>query len=104
MILAGGFAGEILLVADLNGISGIELIYLTILNIDGGDPILGSSHDVGLVKAHFVGAGGDPLIPVHIAVAKSEMPFAYDTGMIALRAQHLRQGQFSRIDQQRGSA
>src|SRR3546814_9020867 len=49
----------------------------------------------------FRSPGRDRAVPVDLAVAEAQMPFADDAGGIARLFQHMRQGELPRPDQRR---
>ena len=77
--LAGvGFAA----VVHADGILRVEVAHLAIFYIDAGYAVACGGHDEGVVKAHICRSGGDGPVPVNIAAAQAQVPFADGGGAV----------------------
>ena len=73
----GFFAGVgLALVVDLDGVCRVELAYLAVFDIDAGNAVACGGHDEGVVEADIGRGRGDGFVPVDVAAAQSEVPFA----------------------------
>lgn len=64
MLFASRFAGEVVLVAYLNGVGGAQAIYSPIFEVDAGYPIACGSHNVRVFEAHLLRPWGDERVSV----------------------------------------
>ena len=85
-----GLAREVLVVADLNGVVGIETHDAAVLHIDRRHAIHGGCDDAGIVETYLARPRRDALVPVYLAYAHAEMPFADGRCGVAGTLEHLR--------------
>ena len=71
------------LVADLDGIVGIEADDAVVLDVDARHAVARGRDDEAVVEADFERAGLDLAVPIGLAVAEAEVPFADDAGGVA---------------------
>ena len=95
---------EIMFVAHLYRIFRIKPDHLTVTHIDGRDTVIGGSNEAGIVEADGIGRRSNPSVPVHVAVAHSEMPFADGSGIVTGLLHHFRQCRDVHGDEKRGIA
>ena len=67
----------------MDGVGGVEVYDAVVVDVDGGDAVGGGGEEEGVVEAGFVGAGLDFGVPVDVAVAEADVPFAYEAGGVA---------------------
>lgn len=81
---AGGVGADFFLVADFDGIVGVEVNDVAIVDVNGGDAVAGGGHDEAVVEAEVEWAGFDFAVPVGAAIrAEAEVPLADDGGFVA---------------------
>src|SRR5690606_23802863 len=104
VVQAGRFPLKVFAVVYVDGIGGISAYDGSVFYIDGGDPVLCSGHNEGIVETDLIRSGRYPSIPVYLSGAKAQMPLAYYSGVITSLLQHFGQRLLLCIDQQRCGA
>ena len=101
MVAAERLAGKRAVVADADGILGIEICNATILDKDAGHAIAGGGDQEGVIETEVEGPGLDFAVPIRMAGSQAEMPFADCRRRVAAALQHGRDGGSARFDDER---
>ena len=67
----------------MDRVVGIEADHAVVLDVDAGHAVAGGGDDEGVVEADLERAGLDLAVPVEVAGAQAEVPFADDAGAVA---------------------
>jgi hypothetical protein len=89
----GGPVAYFMVVADGDGVVGVEAYDAAVLHEDAGDAVYGGGDDVFVVEADVLGVGLDEAVEVGAAFrAEAEVPFADGGGGVAFCAEHIGHG------------
>ena len=69
------FPFKIVLVIHLNRVGRVQSHHLPVLYIDRRNTVVGGSHHARIVKSYAVGTWFNGLVPVHMSLSHSQMPF-----------------------------
>ena len=101
VVYAGGFALERVLIIYINGVVGVEVCHASVLDIHRRHAIDSGGDEVGVVEANGVACRCYLSVPVNLALAHTQVPFAYGGGGVAGVLEHLADSKLVGVDEQR---
>jgi hypothetical protein len=90
--------------AHPDGIGRVEPDDAAVLDVDAGHAVARGRDEERMVEADLAGPGPDLAVPVDLAPAQAEMPFADDARRVARRLQHRGERRPAGLDDQVGVA
>ena len=85
-------------VGDFQRVSRFEVSHLAVLDIHAGHAVGRRGHDERLVETYVARGRADFAVPVDLAIAEADVPFADYGGVISGALQNLGQGGFARTN------
>ena len=96
---------HLVVVADGDGVVGVEVDYSSVFHEDAGNAVYCSRNDEFVVKSYILCIGLDERVEVCTALgAETQVPLADDTGGVAFSLEHVGHGDASSIYNQFGVA
>ena len=98
---SGGPVAYFVVVADGDGVVGVEACHAAVFDEDAGHAVDGGGDDVFVVEADVLGVRADECVEVSAAFgAESEVPLADGGGGVAFCVEHVGQGDAGGVDDQ----
>ena len=98
IVAQGGFSGEVVFVADFDGVVGVESYHSSVLDIYGGHSVHGGRDDARVVESYLSCSGAYDVVPVDLAAPHAEVPLADGCGGVACVLEHAWEGELLWID------
>ncbi len=96
--------GEVVLVGHFNGVVRVQVADVAVFQNHAGNAVARGGEDEAFIKADFVRAGGDVLVPVNLLslFPQAQVPLAHHVGFIAVGLEHLGQRGLLGVNNQGG--